>query len=228
MREIVLDTETTGFDPAEGHRIVEVGCLELFNHMPTGKTLHFYINPERDIPAEATAVHGITNAQVADKPVFAEIAAELYDFLQDATLVIHNAEFDVKFLNAEMRKFGYKNIKVADCIDTVLMARKKFPGQPANLDALCRRFNIDLSARELHGALLDAQLLSKVYLELLGGRQHGLGLDSNAQATLDSEQPAVLKQQNRPRRSFPLSQADDEAHAKMLAGIKNNIWSKAD
>ena len=172
MREIVLDTETTGMDPADGHRIVEVGCVELFNHLPTGKTYHQYINPEREIDAGAIAVHGIKNEFVKDKPVFGEIIGSLMDFIGDATLVIHNAEFDIKFLNAEVKRLGFPPFKLQDAVDTVLMARKKYPGSPANLDALCRRFNIDLSGRELHGALLDAQLLASVYLELLGGRQH--------------------------------------------------------
>jgi DNA polymerase-3 subunit epsilon len=173
MREIVLDTETTGIDPDEGHRIIEIGCVELINHMPTGKTYWTYINPERDIDAGAMRVHGITNDKVADKPVFSEIVGDFLDFIAGATLVIHNAEFDIKFLNAELKRCGFPLLRLQETADTLLLARKKYPGQPANLDALCRRFNIDLSGRDLHGALLDAQLLSQVYLELLGGVSMG-------------------------------------------------------
>jgi DNA polymerase III subunit epsilon len=234
MREIVLDTETTGMDPADGHRIIEIGCVELFNHIPTGNTWHHYINPERDIDAGATRVHGITNDKVKNKPVFAELVGSFIDFIGDAKLVIHNAEFDIKFLNAEMKRLGFPSYRVQDAIDTLLIARRKYPGQPASLDALCRRFNIDLSERSLHGALLDAQLLSVVYLELIGGRQHGLGLGAN-QTPQDQDndifsQTTIIKTSGRPvrpPRDFAVPQEELEAHKTMCSKLKNPLWGNA-
>lgn len=226
-REIVLDTETTGMDPADGHRIIEIGCVELFNHLPTGKTWHHYINPERDVDAGAVAVHGIKTEFLKDKPTFGELVGDFLDFIGDATLVIHNAEFDVKFLNAELKTFGFPAIKLADTIDTLMMARKKYPGSPANLDALCRRFNIDLSGRELHGALLDAQLLASVYLELLGGRQHGLGLASQLSATESGQSSATTARKERPFREpriFSPSPEELAAHDTMVSSLKNPLW----
>ncbi len=231
MREIVLDTETTGMDPAEGHKIIEIGCVELFNHLPTGRTYHQYINPEREVDAGAIAVHGIKNEFLEDKPVFAEIVGEFMDFIGDGKMVIHNAEFDIKFINAEIKPFGYQPFKLTEVVDTLLVARKKFPGSPANLDALCRRFNVDLSARELHGALLDAQLLADVYLELLGGRQHGLGLMSD----LKSGQSGNNVQGNvglhvpksrpfREPRDHHATAEELESHAKMVTGLKDPLW----
>lgn len=231
MREIVLDTETTGMDPADGHRIIEIGCVELFNHLPTGRTYHQYINPEREVDAGAIAVHGIKNEFLEDKPVFAEIVGEFMDFIGDGKMVIHNAEFDIKFINAEIKPFGYQPFKLAEVVDTLLVARKKFPGSPANLDALCRRFNVDLSARELHGALLDAQLLADVYLELLGGRQHGLGLvsdlkagqlEKNLQGDIGLRVPK--SRTFREPRAHHATNEELEAHAKMVAGLKDPIW----
>ncbi|MFN6952237.1 MAG: DNA polymerase III subunit epsilon [Albidovulum sp.] len=177
MREIVLDTETTGFEPAEGHRIVEIGAVELFNHVPTGRTYHQYVNPERPMPAEAYAVHGLGDEFLRDKPRFAEVAGAFLDFIgTESQLVIHNAAFDMKFLNAELGWLGLPPIMMERAVDTVAIARRKFPGSPASLDALCRRFGIDNSARDKHGALLDSELLAEVYLELIGGRQPGLVL----------------------------------------------------
>ena len=173
MREIVLDTETTGLDPANGDRIVEIGCLELVNRLPTGKTYHVYINPERDMPREAEAVHGLSAQFLADKPVFADIADDFIAFVKGAALIIHNAAFDMKFLHAELAFLGRDDLREAKIIDTLTMARKKFPGAPASLDALCRRFGVDNSGRDLHGALIDSELLAGVYLELSGGRQPG-------------------------------------------------------
>lgn len=197
MREIVLDTETTGFEPASGDRIVEIGALELFNHVPTGKTYHQYIFPERGMPDEAFGVHGIGPDLLAvprdakpgevtlkDKPVFSKIAQEFVDFIGDAKLVIHNAAFDMKFLNFELKKLGYSEIPWERAVDTLAIARKKFPGSPASLDALCRRFGIDNSDRVLHGALLDSEILAEVYLELIGGRQPDFAL---ARAGIDSD-----------------------------------------
>jgi DNA polymerase-3 subunit epsilon len=176
MREIVLDTETTGLDPDAGDRIVEIGAVELVNHLPTGRTYHQYINPERDMPEEAFQVHGLSNEFLADKPRFAEIAGEFLDFIGDAKLVIHNASFDMRFLNAELDWAGFPRIEWSRAIDTLAIARQKFPGAPASLDALCRRFGVDNSNRTLHGALLDSQILAEVYLELIGGRQPDFGL----------------------------------------------------
>ena len=229
-REIVLDTETTGFDPDEGHRIIEIGCVELINHLPTGRVWHEYINPEREIDAGAMAVHGIKNEFVKDKPVFGELVGSFLDFVGDAKLVIHNAAFDIKFLNAEIKGYGFPPFKLADAIDTVLIARKKFPGSPANLDALCRRFGIDLSGRDLHGALLDAQLLASVYLELIGGRQHGLGLASQKTgSSQDDGQYAMDKKERiyREPRSFPISAQEEEDHQNMVAKLKNPLWLSA-
>lgn len=174
MREIVLDTETTGLDPNSGDRIVEIGAVELLNHMPTGNVYHQYINPQRDMPAEAFAVHGLSAERLSREPVFAKIAEAFIEFIGDAKLVIHNASFDMKFLNAELRALGHAPLPQDRAIDTLAIARSRFPGSPAGLDALCRRFGVDNSAREKHGALLDSELLAEVYLELVGGRQPDL------------------------------------------------------
>lgn len=227
MREIVLDTETTGMDPAEGHKLVEIGCVELINHVPTGRVWHRYINPEREIDAGAIAVHGITNERVKNEKTFGELAGDLLDFLDGATLVIHNAEFDIKFLNAELKPFGFRPFKLAEVVDTILLARKKYPGQPANLDALCRRFNIDLSGREFHGALLDAQLLASVYLELLGGRQHGLGLATETGPGNDAASASVAALSGkpvRPPRPFAVPEDELALHRAMLKTLKNPLW----
>lgn len=176
MREIVLDTETTGFNPEEGDRIVEIGGVELYNHMPTGRTYHQYINPERAMPQDAFEVHGLGDDFLRDKPVFRQIAQEFLDFVGDAKLVIHNAAFDMKFLNAELGWLNMRKLPWSQAVDTLDMAKKKFPGSPASLDALCRRFNIDNGARTLHGALLDSEILAEVYLELIGGRQPDFAL----------------------------------------------------
>ena len=176
MREIVLDTETTGFDPESGDRIVEIGAVELHNHMVTGRTYHQYINPEREMPKEAFEVHGLGDEFLRDKPVFSRIGAAFLEFIGDARLVIHNAAFDMKFLNAELGWVGLPLLPWERAIDTLAIARKRFPGSPASLDALCRRFGIDTSARTLHGALLDSEILAEVYLELIGGRQPDFGL----------------------------------------------------
>lgn len=189
MREIVLDTETTGLEPANGDRIVEIGAVELFNHMPTGKTYHQYINPQRSMPQEAFAVHGLGDDFLRDKPVFGTILDAFLDFIGDAKLVIHNASFDMKFINAEFASLSKPAIPFARAVDTLAIARKKFPGSPVTLDALCRRFGIDNSARTLHGALLDSEILAEVYLELIGGRQPDLVL-SVARDNKSEEGPA--------------------------------------
>lgn len=178
MREIVLDTETTGFEPGEGDRIVEIGAVELWNHVATGKTYHQYINPKRAMPKAAFEVHGLGDDFLRDKPVFADVAQAFIDFIGDAKLVIHNAAFDMKFLNAELGWVSFPLLPMDQAIDTLMIARRKFPGSPASLDALCRRFGIDNSSRTLHGALLDSEILAEVYLELIGGKQPDFGLSS--------------------------------------------------
>ena len=228
MREIVLDTETTGMDPANGDRLVEVGCVELDNHVPTGRVHHVYINPERDVPAEAEAIHGLSTKFLSDKPLFIDVYSALLDFIDGAKLVIHNAEFDIKFLNAELKLVGHPGFRLGDVVDTLKIAREKFPGSPANLDALCRRFNIDNSAREFHGALLDSQLLAEVYLELLGGRQHGLSLAQKAESTPLMEpvsNQAKKTKKQREKREFPVSEEDLVKHRAMLAGLTDPIWA---
>ncbi|KZB52366.1 DNA polymerase III subunit epsilon [Thalassospira xiamenensis] len=193
MREIVLDTETTGLDPYADHRLVEIGCIELFNHMPTGRQYHQYINPQRPMPKEAFDVHGLGDDFLKDQPVFAEVVDDFLEFIgDDSHLVIHNAAFDMKFLNAELEWLSKPKIAMDRAIDTVQMARKKFPGSPVSLDALCRRFKIDNSNRTLHGALLDSDLLALVYLELLGGRQHGLSLDSKVTKKVVIDTPRIV------------------------------------
>jgi DNA polymerase-3 subunit epsilon len=176
MREIVVDTETTGFDPATGDRIVEIGCVELFDHLETGKHFHAYLNPERLVPLETQKVHGLTDEFLADKPLFAHIVEEMIEFLGDAPLIIHNASFDLRFLNSELHRVGKKPIPMSRAIDTIEIAKAKIPGARYSLDELCKRFGIDLSARSKHGALLDAGLTARVYLELVGGRQTKLVL----------------------------------------------------
>ncbi len=225
MREIVLDTETTGMDPVKGDKIVEIGCVELMNHLQTGRHYHIYLNPERDIPAEATAVHGITDEFVKDKPIFGEIVGDFMDFIGDARLVIHNAEFDVKFLNAELKTFGFPSLDNKRVLDTVRMAREKFPGSPANLDALCRRFGIDNSNRTLHGALLDSQLLAEVYLELLGGRQQGLAIHET-QVAVKEQTLVITDRPYREPRIYAPSEEEAAAHAEMVSGLKNSLWNK--
>lgn len=223
MREIVLDTETTGLDPKAGHRVVEIGCIELLNHIPTGETFHQYINPERDMPDEAFAVHGLSEAFLAEHPVFAAVADDFMAFIGDATLVIHNAAFDIGFLNAELARLERGPIPMARTVDTVRIARAKFPGAQASLDALCRRFEIDASARTNHGALLDAELLSLVYLELTGGRQPGFEL---AAAAAGAGAARAAERPLRPARPHAPSDAELEAHAALVARLKDPIWRR--
>ncbi|HUC63435.1 MAG TPA: DNA polymerase III subunit epsilon [Alphaproteobacteria bacterium] len=221
MREIVLDTETTGLDPAAGDRVVEVACLELVNHLPTGASFQRYLNPERAMSADVTAIHGLTDAFLADKPKFPEIAQELLDFLGDAQLVIHNAEFDLRFLNAELGKIALPALPPERAIDTLALARRKFPGASASLDALCKRFNIDTSARNFHGALIDCDLLSKVYLELVGGRQASLGLAGAGGTEARAEAAA---RGFRPARPHAPSAEELEAHERMLKQLEKPLW----
>lgn len=223
-REIILDTETTGFDPIQGDRIVEIGCIEVLNLVPSGKQLHLYINPEREVPAEAVAVHGITTEFLKDKPLFIDIAEELVEFIGDAPIVAHNAPFDIKFINWELSRCGYKPYEDAQVIDTLPMARRQAPGAPATLDALCRRYNIDNSNRTLHGALLDAELLAEVYLELRGGRQTGLALGDQ-----DDDNVSAINQADRklhPARPHAPSEEELAAHENFLKEIKNALWTR--
>ena len=226
MREIVLDTETTGMDPFAGDRIVEIGCVELVNHIATGNHYHVYINPERDVPAEVVAVHGLTEEFLRDKPTFAEIYADFLDFIGDAKLVIHNAEFDMKFINHHLTEMGAAAIPSPRVIDSLIMARQKFPGSPANLDALCKRFAIDNSNRTLHGALLDSELLAEVYLELLGGRQTGLALASDDKKQHQDEDVSHTKTV-REARVFPIPEDELQAHAAMVKQLGDQaLWAK--
>ena len=226
MREIVLDTETTGFDPESGDRIVEIGAIELYNHMPTGRTYHQYINPERDMPQEAFEVHGLSTEFLSDKPVFAAIGEAFLEFLADSKLVIHNAAFDMKFINAELGWIKRPHLPWDRAVDTLAIARRKFPGSPASLAALCRRFGIDNSARTLHGALLDSEILAEVYLELIGGRQPDFAL--TGRVTGHDEAPAETEWRARPRaKPLPprLTPEEAAAHAAFVEAMgEDALW----
>lgn len=228
MREIVLDTETTGFDPEDGDRIVEIGAVELFNHLPTGETYHQYINPERSMPKGAFEVHGLGDDFLKDKPVFANIAEAFLDFIKDSTLVIHNASFDMKFLNAELKWVKRSPIPWEQAYDTLAIARKKYPGSPASLDALCRRFGIDNSSRTLHGALLDSEILAEVYLELIGGRQPDFGLAGHEDALTDTQSGGAWRPSARPMPlKTRLTQEESAAHAEFVDSLGDGaIWKK--
>jgi len=227
MREIVLDTETTGFDPEQGDRIVEIGGVELWNHVPTGETYHVYINPERNMPNEAFEVHGLGDDFLRDKPKFREIAQGFLDFVQDAKLIIHNASFDMKFLNAELGWLNMPKLPWDQAVDTLAIARQRFPGSPASLDALCRRFGIDNSSRTLHGALLDSEILAEVYLELIGGRQPDFALSSSGGGS-----SVGVEDDWRPRpRPTPLASRVTEeeaaAHAEFVAKLGDDaVWKR--
>ncbi|MEL7215739.1 MAG: DNA polymerase III subunit epsilon [Pseudomonadota bacterium] len=230
MREIVLDTETTGLSPRDGDRIVEIGAVELMGHVPTGRTYHQYINPQRPMAEEAFAVHGLGDDFLADKPTFAEIGQAFLDFIGDAKLVIHNAAFDMGFLNHELKMQGLPLIPDAQAVDTLHIARNRFPGAQNSLDALCRRFGVDNSGREKHGALLDSELLADVYLELLGGRQPGFGLadaggprgaDGRAVDYVPPPRPAPLP----PR----LSDSEKAAHAAFVQSLGDEaMWPRSE
>jgi DNA polymerase-3 subunit epsilon len=232
MREIVLDTETTGFEPSEGHRIVEIGAVELFNHLPTGRTYHQYIYPERLMPKEAFEVHGLGDDFLRDKPVFKAVGQAFLDFVGDAKLVIHNAAFDMKFLNAELKAAGLRLLPNNQAIDTLMIARSKFPGSPASLDALCRRFGVDNSAREKHGALLDSEILAEVYLELIGGRQPDFVLAQESRPAQQDQGSTAAQADWRPRpRSNPLpprlTEAEVAAHQAFVEKMgESAIWTK--
>ena len=218
MREIVLDTETTGLNHGGGDRVVEIGCVELVNYIPSGETFHAYVNPERAMPPGAERIHGLSDAFLRDKPLFAEVAEALLEFVAGDRVVAHNAEFDIGFLNAELSRAGRPPL-ANPVVDSVRLARRRFPGAPASLDALCERFGIDASAREKHGALLDAHLLAEVYLELVGGRQPALGLVSEATSA------APVRREPRAPRPHAPTAAEVAAHAAFLAGIAEPIWN---
>ncbi|WP_289297392.1 DNA polymerase III subunit epsilon [uncultured Reyranella sp.] len=226
MREVVLDTETTGLDPLAGNRVVEIGCIELVNLVATGRSLQLYLNPEMPMPAGAQEVHGLTDEFLADKPLFADKVDELLEFLGDAQLVIHNAQFDLGFLNAELNRLGRPKLSNA-YVDTVSMARRKFPGQRASLDSLCDRFGIDNTKRTKHGALLDSELLAEVYLELSGGRQRDLGL-APEMAAAGVPGAAVQTLTLRPPRPHAASAAELAAHADFLKTISEPLWLKVE
>ncbi len=227
MREIVLDTETTGFDPESGDRIVEIGAVELMGHMATGETYHQYINPERGMPDEAFQVHGLGDDFLRDKPKFAQVGRAFLDFIGDSKLIIHNAAFDIKFLNAELKWMGLPQIPWEQAIDTLAIARKRFPGSPASLDALCRRFSIDNASRTLHGALLDSEILAEVYLELIGGRQPDFALSAKPEHKVgeaNSDWTAKPRAIPLPSR---LSKDEAAAHAEFISKLGGgSVWSR--
>jgi DNA polymerase-3 subunit epsilon len=227
MREIVLDTETTGLNPFDGHRIVEIGAVELWHQVPTGRTYHQYINPERSMPQEAFDVHGISEDFLAGKPVFTAIAQAFLDFITDSKLVIHNASFDMRFINAELEWAGLRPIPNGQAIDTLEIARRRFPGSPASLDALCRRFGIDNTMREKHGALLDSEILADVYLELIGGKQPDFVLEQGTRAATDAPEQAWRP----PPRPEPLrprvTEAESSAHAAFVEELgPDALWRR--
>ena len=226
MREIILDTETTGLDPNEGHRLVEIGCVEMIDRNPTGATWHKYFNPERDMPVEAFNVHGLSAEFLSDKPLFAELAQEFVDFVGDAHLVIHNAGFDMRFLNAELKRVNLAALAMDRVVDTLAMARRKHPGARASLDELCQRYGIDNSKRVKHGALLDAEILAEVYIELTGGRQTALSLASASAAIVARAGGGAV----RPRpKALPSRIRPEElaAHEAFIAGLgENALWKK--
>ncbi len=230
MREIVLDTETTGIDPASGHRIVEVGCIELIGRVPSGNSFHAYLNPDRTMPVEAEAVHGLSEAFLADKPRFAEIVDELIGFIGDAPIVAHNATFDIAFLDRELELCGRPAYTVARAIDTLALARTRHPGAKHSLDALCTRYGVDRTARVKHGALLDAELLAQVYVELTGGRQIGLELMADPADAGDAGNVAapvgVVSRIARTPRAHSASEEELARHAAFVARLTDPLWSR--
>ena len=233
IRELVLDTETTGLDCDDGHRIVEIGIIELENHLPTGKEFHYYLNPERDSDKRALEVHGLSREFLNDKPKFSDIAEEFIDFISDSRIIIHNASFDVGFINAELKRCNINELSEDIVIDTLTLAKKKFIGQSVSLDSLCRRYNIDLTIRNTHGALKDAKLLASVYLELIGGRQSRLDFDNilNNNSLEEGDnffnidkyyQKKNLKKSNK----FKINKDDYKLHLESIEKINNSIWKK--
>ena len=224
IREIVLDTETTGLEHENGDRIVDIACVELINHIPSGNTYQTYVNPEnRKTHPDTFAITGITDEFLQDKPLFSEIADDFLAFVGDAKFVIHNAKFDIGFINSELSRLNKPTFKLENATDTLDMARRKFPGSPASLDALCRRFSIDTSLREKHGALVDCYLLAEVYINLIGGKQRGLDFVSNDKNTETSIQKTKTTYEYR---TFPLTQEEIDAHKEFVKSIKDSLWNK--
>jgi DNA polymerase-3 subunit epsilon len=221
IREIVLDTETTGLDPADGHRLVELGCVELVNHVRTGRDFHSYINPEREVPEDARRIHGLSTDFLRGYPVFVDVVDAFLEFIGDSPLLIHNAKFDVTFLNAELARAGRAVLATNRATCTLLMAQKRFPGAPASLDALCRRFGVDNSVRTKHGAIVDSELLAEVYLHLLGGRQVGLELVAPTRRDVAA---GIVVLAPRPPRPHAPSEAELAAHAALLSKLDDPIW----
>ncbi|MDG1707866.1 MAG: DNA polymerase III subunit epsilon [Emcibacteraceae bacterium] len=224
MREIVFDTETTGFDPFNGDKLVEIGCVVVDDYLPTGETYHVYINPERDMPTGAFDIHGLSEEFLKDKPTFSEIVGDFRDFCGDMNLVAHNADFDMKFINWEMENLGFSPYPAARAVDTLAIARRKFPGASNTLDALCRRFSVDNSNRVKHGALLDAELLADVYLELMGGRQTGLGLMSEDKKNSEINTIQLAERKFREPRQHAASEEELARHQEFVKKIDNNLW----
>ncbi len=228
MRELCLDIETTGLNPKEGHKIIEIACVELVNKVKTGNFFHTYVNPRRDVPQEAFAIHGISTDFLKDKPIFDHVVHKFLDFIKDTPVVIHNAAFDTKFINYELSILGLQPLNMGLVKDSLLMARAKFPGSPASLDALCKRFNIDLSRRTKHGALLDTELLADVYIELMGGAQVGFGFEKKSEKKVEETvlNVANIVRRTIPRREFPVSAEDLALHKSFIEkNIKNSLWS---
>lgn len=223
MREIVLDTETTGLDPKDGHKVIEIGCVELVNKVKTGRVFNVYINPKRDVPKSAFDVHGISTEFLKDKKVFKEIADEFITFIRDATLIIHNARFDLGFLNKELDYIDKQDLSNFKYIDTLHLARRMFPGAPVSLDALCKRFKIDLGKRTKHGALLDAELLAEVYIILSGGTQTKLNF-TYGENNINIDNFNLLSKTKRRERVFEINKEEEESHKELMAKIKNPIW----
>ncbi len=224
MREIIVDTETTGLDPSEGHKIIEIGCVELIDRQETGRVFHVYINPMRDIPQESFNVHGISTEFLQDKPLFKEIAQDFLSFVQSSPIVAHNAVFDINFINYELESIGHRGININSVIDTLQIARKQFPGSPASLDALCKRFNVSLESRSLHGALIDAKLLAIIYIKLRRHNNQKTLFDVQQHSAVDKGQD--VEKISFPQRSFIVNKDDKEAHLKMVSGMKNPIWDQ--
>jgi len=232
MRELVLDTETTGLYPQNGDRIVEIGIVELSNHIKTGKYFHYYINPERESDVKAERIHGLSREFLSDKLKFSDIAKELIKFISDSTIIIHNAKFDVSFLNSELKRCELDNLNNDNILDTLILAKEKYPGQSVSLDSLCRRFGIDITNRKVHGALLDAELLSLVYLELIGGIQTKLKFDNDVNIILDNISENINLNENYKNKQFiemkniSLNEEDHRKHKKFIETIPNSVWSK--
>jgi DNA polymerase III subunit epsilon len=226
MREIILDTETTGLSPQDGHRLVEIGAVELINHLPTGRTFQIYLNPERDMPSEAEAVHGLSSAFLKDKPLFKNKVTEFLSFIEDSVLIIHNASFDMGFINAELSAAGQEPIGSERVLDTLQMARRKHPMGPNSLDALCKRYGIDNTKRTKHGALMDSELLAEVYLELIGGRQTAMTLNAETKLKSKITTNQILHAKTRPTK-LPkrLTEQEEVSHALLVEELgKDNLW----